>query len=438
MRSGYRMRIALRNTSRHWRRSMAAILSITAGFTALNLFEGYISDTENLFAVTYSQRQMYGDAFIHHSEAFKNGMWDDGMARISKDQQQSVEKILDEAKLTDNRVRFLTMSGMVTNGKTNAVFGGFGYDIEAGRKMRQPTWDWNTIAGHPHQGIPDTVLIGKRLGAILDCTTDPKFKVMITQNGYKAEERPFNCLQKNLQFTATSASGQINAVTAEVVGVVDAIFTELDTRYALLPLEKAQALTGTDGITFYSVRFNKGVNLATAIADLQARFDNANLPMTIINWRHHPYGDIYVRSKAFLNVFRFFTIIVVLTIVTLSVVSTLMRLVQERTREIATLKSIGFKNTQVMSLFLLEGSLLATIGIILGVVVSTLLAYVFDFFVIYYKIGILSEDVPFHIILPGSHLAFSAALLMALALTGTFFATRRALRRKITEGLAHV
>jgi putative ABC transport system permease protein len=437
MRENFKFRIALRNTRRHWRRSLAAILSITSGFVALNLFEGYIADAENLFDVTYSERQMYGHGFIHHKDAFQNGWWDDGMNRVTKTQQAEVESILESSGLVENKVRFLGISGMATNGKANAVFAGLGYDIEAGERMRQPSWKWNTLAGHPHDGSPDSVIIGKRLGQILDCQADPGFKVMQSKGGYKAEERPFQCLTKTLQLMTTSAAGQINATNLEIVGMIDAIFTELDVRYASMPLAKAQTLAGTDGITFYSVRFKEGLDVESSMARLQAEFEKARLPMIAVQWKDHPFGDIYVRSLAFLHVFRYFTIAVVLAIVALSVVSTLMRLVQERTREIATLKSVGFRKSQILSMFILEGGLLASIGLVIGTLLSLIVAYVFDVVVIYYKIGILSEDVPFHILLPVSNFVLSAILLLALALIGTLIAARRAINLPITEGLAH-
>ncbi len=437
MKEKYQLRIAFRNTRRHWRRSLAAILSITSGFVALNLFEGYIADAENLFDVTYSERQMYGHGFVHHRDAFQNGWWDDGLNRVTKKQQVDLESIFEKIGFIENKVRFLGISGMATNGKANAVFAGLGYDIEAGEKMRQPSWRWNTLAGRPHDGRSDAVIIGKRLGQILDCQADPGFKVMQSKGGYKAEERPFQCLTNTLQLMTTSAAGQINATNLEVIGMIDAIFTELDIRYASMPLAKAQTLAGTDGITFYSMRFNDSIDVSEGMTQLQREFDKAALPVIAVQWKDHPFGDIYVRSLAFLYVFRYFTIAVVLAIVGLSVVSTLMRLVQERTREIATLKSVGFSKSHILSLFVLEGSLLAGIGIAIGIVVSLFVAYAFDVIVIYYKIGILSEDVPFHILLPVSNFVLSAVLLLFLALVGTLVATRRAINLPITEGLAH-
>jgi putative ABC transport system permease protein len=437
MKQNYYSRIALRNTSRHWRRSLAAILSIASGFIALNLFEGYIANSKDLFEVTYSQRQMYGDGFVQNREAFQNGWWDDGTHRITKEQQAQIEKIFDKSGIVDNSVRFLGISGIVTNGKTNAVFGGLGYDIKPGEKMRLPSWQWNTLAGTPQTGQADAVVIGKRLGQTLDCYPTTNFRVMQSKGGYKPEVRPFECLTKNLQLMTTSNSGQINATNVEVIGMLDAIFTELDLRYMTMPLEKAQSLAGTDAITFYSVRFKDGIDKWAGHRRLQALFDEAGLPMLSVHWKDHPFGDIYVRSLEFLYVFRYFTLAVVLAIVALSVTSTLIRLVQERTREIATLKSVGFKRKQILSLFMLEGTLLAGIGLIIGFILSVAIAYFFDVVVIYYKIGILSEDVPFHIILPPMNFVISALVLLGLALGGTLVATRRALKMPITEGLAH-
>ncbi len=435
-RATYFIRIAFRNLSRHWRRSLAAILSIASGFMALNLFEGYIADAENLFDITYSQRLMYGDILIQRKDAFQNGMWDDGTHQISSLELEQLEKILNEFPEITNRVRFLNMNGLITNGQTTSVFAGLGYDIEAGHQMRLPSWEWNTVAGRPLDGRADAAVIGQGLGRILDCVPTQKFKLFQAKGGYTAENRPFRCRESRLQLSVTNLSGQINATTVAVEGIVDAVYSEIDNRFIAIPLAKAQVLVGTDGISYYATRLKDHSQSKAFVGRLNDRLARASLNLNSMHWKDHPYGDIYVRSMIFLNVFRLFTLAVVLVVVTLSVVSTLIRLVQERTREIATLRSLGFKSRQVLILFFLESIFLAALGNFSGAVGTWVLAAIANTANIYYKIGILAEDVPFHIILPLTQFVFSALVLTVLTIGATVVATRRSLRMKITEGLA--
>lgn len=430
------VKIAARNLTRHWRRSVAAILSIASGFAALNLFEGYIADAENIFDVTYSQRLMYGDVLIHRDDAFQSGLWDDGSHQMSPVQQRELEALLAEAGRTDIYVRFLNVFGLASNGSTTTTFTGYGYDWESGRKMRQPIWEWNTLAGRPLGASTDAIALGRGLGRILDCNVTERLAALEPVGGYKAVERPFNCRSNTVQLTVTSDSGQMNATSVQVQGLIDAVYTEFDNRAVVMSLDKAQALLNTDGVSFFSVRVKDHDEVDAFVSELNAKFTARGLPLVATPWKTHAYGDIYVRSMNFLGVFRTFTLLVVLTIVALSVLSTLIRLVQERTREIGTLRSLGFRNSHIMSLFLIEVFLLATLGNAVGALAAILGAGIMNAARLTYKIGILSEEVPFHITLPLAHFLVGAAALTGIAWLTTLLATRRALQMKIPDSLS--
>lgn len=427
-------KIAWRNLHRHWRRSLAAILSIAAGSAALNLFEGYIADAKNIFAVTYEQRLMYGDILIHQAEAFKHGPWDDGTHLVDLPQQKALEKIFADRQEAGPFVRFLNLTGLVANGATTAVFVGYGYDVERGQVMRRPTWEWNTLAGRPLDNNGGHVLLGRGLGKLLECLPTTDFKTISPTGGYQAKERPFKCLSSALQLTTTDLQGATRASTVEVRGLIDAVYREVDARMIVMPLEKAQALMATQGVSFYGLRTQRPHSTARA---LNRTFKQENLALTARPWRRHPYGDIYVQSMDFLSVFRTFTLIVVLTIVGLSVSSTLLRLVQERIREMGTLLSLGYRRRQVRGLFMAEVVLVALLGNAIGIAVALVTAMVMNNAGILYKIGILSEDVPFHIILPPANFALSALVLTVISLTAGSLAIRRALRLSIPDCLSH-
>ncbi len=436
----YAWRIASRNINRNWKRSLAAILSISAGFIALNLFEGYIADAESIFDITYSQRLMLGDVLIHHEDAFQSGMWDDGTHLMDLNTQTQLQSILKQTGDVDNSVEFLNVSGQVSNGSANSVFSGYGYEVEAGRKMREPAWEWNTLAGAPLGSTPtdaDSGVLGQTLGRVLDCLPEHRLNSLQPKGGYEPFVRPFHCRESSLLLSVMTANGQANATSLEVRGLVDAVYSEADSRFLAMPLAKAQSLLGTDGISLLSVRLTHPSEIGGFLGKIRNAFRQANLKLKATRWQNHPYGDIYVRSLSFLRVFRLFTLAVVLTVVTLSVFSTVLRLVQERTPEIGTLRSLGFRNLQVLGFFMLESSLLALFGTTLGIFASYVISFIVNSIGIYYKIGILSEEIPLHILLPPGNFLTSAVILIALSLLATLIATRRALRSTIPDCLAH-
>lgn len=429
------IKVAFRNLMRHWRRSLGAILSIASGFAALNLFVGYIADAENVFQETYSKRLMYGDILVHRKDAYQEGIWDDGTRVMEPAVQQKVEEILSKTGKIDSFVRFLNMTGMVSNGSVSTVFVGYGYDVESGKLMREPNWGWNTLAGHP-LSQPDTAVIGQGLGRILGCVPENKTPNISIHGGYPPIVNPFHCLSPNLELSVTNLTGQMNAVNVQIEGLLDAVYREADARFIALPLEKAQTLLDTKGISFYSLKLKDLSEKNEIVEQLQNSFKEFGLELKAVPWREHPYGDIYAHSMSFLNVFRNFTLAVTLAIVTLSVLSMFTRLVQERKQEIGTLRSIGFRPKQVFHLFLIEAILIAIMGDIVGLGVTLGATVSLNSAGILYKIGILSEKVPFHITLPLSNIAISALILTLLGCFAAWAAIRKTLKAKIPDCLS--
>jgi len=56
--------LAWRNVLLNWRHSLATLLAISSGFTAVCLFEGFIRDLENQNIEVFSEKAMLG----HHSK----------------------------------------------------------------------------------------------------------------------------------------------------------------------------------------------------------------------------------------------------------------------------------------------------------------------------------------------------------------------------------
>ena len=437
-RPGALIKVAVRNIKRNGRRSLAALLSIAAGFAALNLFQGYISDAENMFEVTYSHRLMLGDLLIHKELAFKNGaLADDPDEQLSPNDQTKIEKILQQTGQTENVVRFFNLSGLISNGSTNLVFIGYGYDLRRGREMRAPSWVWNTLAGTPLENNPDTVQLGRGLGRVLGCTLKGDAPPLTPAGGYDPVNRPFACHQPKIQLSVTTPAGQMNAETYSVSSLIDSVYREVDMRNVVLSLEHAQQLMGNTNITYYAARTKSGISGKDICRQLNKTFRDQNLPFIATEWKKHAFGEIFVQSMEFLGVFRSFTILVVLAIVVLSVLSTLIRLVQERTREIGTLRSLGFRPRLILGLFLAEVVLLAMLGNFVGAVISLVTAGLLNQLRVLYQIGILSERVPFHITLPVANFMYAATILTLLACAAGALATMRALRASIPDCLGN-
>ena len=63
--------MAARNLRANWKHSLAAILSLAAGFVAICLFESYFMRVKVMYRETFAQRAMYGDLIVEKHGAHR-------------------------------------------------------------------------------------------------------------------------------------------------------------------------------------------------------------------------------------------------------------------------------------------------------------------------------------------------------------------------------
>lgn len=429
------LKIAFRNVRLNWHHSLVSLLSISVGFVALTVFDGYIKDIENAYVNIFSKRSMFGDIIVDSS--LEENVLDVDALRIGASSQKSIDDFLNSQESLKTKVRFLSIEGSINNSETTTVFSGFGYDVQQGAKMRTPKWQWDVIAGMPldltTQKRP--ILLGKDLGRALGCQKNGPAPRFALADGFAPEERPFQCSQNRVRANVTTASGQFNAADFEVSGLISQGFQEADSSYVLVPLEDAQKLLKTKEISFYTLALHD-VNQSKKFIEA---FNKASLQsgwkVKASHWKDHRFGDLAVRSMEFLYMLRNFIVSIIFVIVFVSVFSSLVKSIGERKREVGTMRSMGYPKPLIVSLFAGEGFFLACLGCGVGMLLTWLLYIAIDKARLPYRAGILSEPDRLRIVLTPEGFVQSAFLLCSLvALTATL-ATRRLTKQRIPENL---
>lgn len=433
-------KIATRNLRRHSRQSLAAILSVAAGFVALVLFEGYIEQSRRLIVVETRQKMMFGDINIENENArTPEGRSMPWSFAITPDEQAQLEKILDESDEIDAWAKSLRVDGLVANDTTSTIFFGVGIDTKKAQAIRGKIWFWNAIYGVPlEMSPPNSVLLGQELGRRLGCRPNPLLHVKRNMDGYENVERPFKCETLLLQFSSATPSGQISAVNLNVTGLVDAGIKDLDSRWSLMSLEMAQSLANTKSVSGYSVTMKDPSDSRKFANELQKTLTARGLPLKAVEWRDHKLiGEIYRKVMSLLLVFKNFVILIILCIAVLSVLNTLIKMVKERTRETGTWRSLGYTHRHVTLFFVIEAAMLGLAGSFVGAVTSAVLTVGANASGLFYRGGLFAESVPFSIAVVPLDYVLSTSLLVALCALGAFWATRQTLKRKISENLIH-
>lgn len=437
-------KVASRNVIAHWRQSFASVASISAAFLTLVVFQGYLMDVDNLFVSVYRDRTMFGDLIFENKDLFsEEGRRDPQSHKLSEVDQEFIRSFLSEnSKEVLVQSRFLNLTGMLSNGRSSLIFSGYGYDLEEGALIRGERWRWNSIYGIPLEqfGNQDGLAVGQTLGRLLECVPDRKRTHANLVKRAEDDKIGFSCKEdrRQVQLTSTTDAGRLNAVEAEVVGFIDGGFKDIDAKFVNMSLEKAQTLLDTKAITYMVALLKRESDYLRLAREFNLRAKTSGRNLHAINWRDHIiYGDTYVRAMEILRVFKNFVVVIILTIAALSVLNTLVKVVKERTKEVGTLRSLGYRPRDVLLIFGFEAIGLAAIGNLMGVALSLLLSAFINQLGLVYKAGMFVEPVPFNIEIDLSLYMNSFVFLVFLSLLACWISLRLTLKQKVSENLTY-
>ena len=434
--------LAFRNVRVNWRHSLSALLSIIVAFYSLVFFEGYIRDVIDLYYDAYHSRNMFGDFLVENKDAqTPEGKAEPFQFDVTGPEQKALREFAQRhSDIVNNVARFLVVQGTITNGKSSAIFWGKSMDIEEARKIRLPDWEWNAMYGKPlHMVNSQTALmLGKVLARSLSCQPVKEVQILSPHRGYIAEERPFECDVPQVQLSVTTETEQLNAMDFDIAGIVDGGFKEIDNRFVMMPLPAAQQLLNTDKVS-YVVMTLKNTHQDAEFKKIFNEEIGKQFPdLRLTRWQDHPAGELYRQTIDMFSIFRNFVVIVIISITTLSVANTKIKSIKERTKEIGTLRSIGFEAPAIRSIFLWESFFLSAFGILIGVISSLLTSLIVNRAAIYYKAGLLSMPVPLNIKVDVNLYCAAAIVLILIGLIVTAVICRGTLGKKIVENLGHV
>jgi putative ABC transport system permease protein len=253
-----------------------------------------------------------------------------------------------------------------------------------------------------------------------------------------AAVRPYSCRQPRLQLTGTTETGQLNVVDPVIVGTFDSGLQDLDTRWVHVPMAVAQRLLDTRAVSFYAVLLSDASRAEAFARDLEAAADGRGLDVHGIPWQRHVYAEMYGKTMNLLGLYRTFVVVIVVTIAGMSVFTTMLKAVNERVREIGTLRSLGYRRRHVQALFTVEAVLLALVACAAGVVATVGVAAGINAADLAYRGGLAAQPIPLTIAVVPSAYLFAALFLAGVAVLAALMPARRAARLAIPDALGHV
>jgi putative ABC transport system permease protein len=434
------LRIARRNVQKHWRHSLGAALSIVVGFVAIGLFEGYLEDLNALQRDWYVHRGMMGHVILERRGASGSpGREDPWAFSLHAGEQAFIEGYLREhADAVVMRMRALQFAGLASTGRAGVMFVGWGLDVADSAKLRRD-WAWNVTAGVPlHRAPENSVILGNGLGALLDCTGPPPRTAIGPTGRPTGEQRPMACRQGRVQLSSTTETGQLNVIDPQAVGLFDAGLKDIDNRFLHVPLALAQRLADTEAVTMYAVLLDDEAKVPAFTTGLESAARARGLDLAAIPWHDHDIAELYRRTDSILVIYRNLVVLIVVTIAGMSVLTTMLKSVNERVREIGTLRSIGFKRRHVIALFAFESGLLAIASSVVGLGATWVTTRIINAAEISYDGGMAATPIPLTVSLVPSACVFAVVFLSGVAVLAALMPARRAARLGIPDALGHV
>lgn len=175
--------------------------------------------------------------------------------------------------------------------------------------------------------------------------------------------------------------------TFTIKGIFESGMAEYDDQYVYINLQSAQDLFEiSDNISGYDIwlkDISKTDSLKTILAD---KLKYPHRVSSIFEIHKNIFTWISLQKKPIPIVLGLIIIVAVLNII-----GTLLMMILEKTRAIGILKSLGASGRQITGIFLLQGIILALIGIALG----NLIAYILMIIQLYYNVISLPSSVYF-------------------------------------------
>jgi ABC-type lipoprotein release transport system permease subunit len=173
-----------------------------------------------------------------------------------------------------------------------------------------------------------------------------------------------------LNLLVNTSSGTVDEQPFTVRGIYTTSTMAYDESTIFLPLAKAQTFTqaGEHASTIFIMLKNQ--DQAEAVANA---IESTGLQ--VLTWRK--MNEMIVQVEDFAGAYMMMFYLIVLGITGTVVANTLIMAVFERTREIGILSAIGMKARRIMAMFLAEGGLIATGGVIGGLILGGIMVWYF-------------------------------------------------------------
>lgn len=331
-------KMALRDLGRNKRRTILSALAVAIG-TALTLFMAGTLRGELVGAMQNTIRLQTGHLQIRAASYDENKVslaWED----LVKNPTGVVEQLQNLPQVVTATPRLIA-SGILSQG-----------DKSKGVKV---------IGLDPTSAANDLYRQGVTVGEFL--TPDDREGILV---GKPLAEKFGLGIGDRVNLLVNTSDGDVDEQAFTIRGVYSTSTYVFDESTVFMPLAKAQAFARAENHASLIFIMLQDQEQAEPVAEALAASN-----YQVKTWQQ--LNELTVQFEQYAGAYMYIFYLIVFGITATVVTNTLVMAVYERTREIGILSAIGMKDRRIMSQFLTEAALLATGGVISGLILGGLI-----------------------------------------------------------------
>ncbi len=192
----------------------------------------------------------------------------------------------------------------------------------------------------------------------------------------------------------------------------------IDERRGYVPLRLGQNLLKKPSMVTQILVTLRDPDRAPAIAEhFERLYNHRSRP-----WQEREQGMLQLFST--LRLSAAITVTIIIFLASVLILNTLTMTVLDKVREIAILRSMGYKRFDISAIFLFQGFLVATFGSLFGAMAGALMTYVISLIPIKLRGPFASDQ--FLVAWNGQHYIYATLIAFVAVLTASYFPARRA------------
>jgi lipoprotein-releasing system permease protein len=157
----------------------------------------------------------------------------------------------------------------------------------------------------------------------------------------------------------------------QVVGIFTSGYYDYDTSFAYISISEAQRFFNIpDVVSGIEVRVEDVYRAREVASRIEKRL---GFPFWTMDWM--AMNRNFFKALKMERIAMFIILTLIVFVAALAIVTTLIMVVMEKTREIAILKSMGATTSSIMRIFIIEGLVIGVVGTIVGTVLGLAIAF---------------------------------------------------------------